>query len=72
MIYGPNNDDAMWRTTYINELYMLYNELDSVKVLKKGRLTWLGHYFRMQELDPCRKLLVLKPEATRCEVASVS
>jgi len=36
-----------------------------VKVIKIGRLRWLGQLFRMQELDPCRKLTVLKPEGTR-------
>ena len=24
-----------------------------------------GKFFRMQELDPCRKLTILKPEGTR-------
>ena len=48
---------------------MLYDELDIAKGIKKGRLTWLGHLFRMQELDPYRKLTVLKPEATQHEVA---
>jgi hypothetical protein len=28
-------------------------------------MRWLGHLFRMQELDPCRKLTFLKPEGTR-------
>jgi hypothetical protein len=30
-------------------------------VKKTGSLRWLGHLFRMQELDPCRKLTLLKP-----------
>jgi hypothetical protein len=47
-----------------NELYTLYNELDIVKTMKIGRLRWLGHLFRMQKLDPCRKLTLLKPEDT--------
>jgi hypothetical protein len=32
---------------------------------KIGRLMWLGHLFRIQELDPCRKLTLYKPEGTR-------
>ena len=32
---------------------------------KTGTFGYLGHLFRMQELDPCRKLTVLKPEGTR-------
>jgi hypothetical protein len=59
----------MWKTRYLNELYMLYDELDTAKGIKKGKLTWLGHLFRMRDLDPHRKLTVLKPEATQCEVA---
>jgi hypothetical protein len=52
-------------TGYNNELYALYDELDVVKVIKTGRLRWLGHLFRMQKLDPGRKLTLLKPEGTR-------
>jgi len=65
MIYGPVKDNGMWRTRYINELYMLCNELDIVKVIKIGRLRWLGHLFRMQYLDPCRKFALLKTEGTQ-------
>jgi len=27
-------------------------------------MKWLGHPFRMQEMDPCRKLTLLKAEST--------
>jgi hypothetical protein len=36
-----------------------------VKVVKIGRMRWLGHVFRTQELDPCRKVTALKPDGTR-------
>jgi hypothetical protein len=36
MIYGPVNDNGMWRTRYCNVLYTLYVELDIVKVIKTG------------------------------------
>ena len=64
MIYGPINDSGIWRTRYSNVLYWLYSELDKVKVMTVGRLGWLGHLFRMQELDPCSRLNHLKPEGT--------
>jgi hypothetical protein len=35
------------------------------RVIKIGRLRWLGHLFRMQGLDPCKKLTLYKPEGTR-------
>jgi hypothetical protein len=34
-------------------------------MIKVGRFRWLGHLFRMQELNPCRKLPLHKPEGTR-------
>jgi hypothetical protein len=37
-----------------------------VKVIKIGRFRWLGHFFRVKELDPCRKLTLLKTEGNRC------
>jgi purine-nucleoside phosphorylase len=36
MIYGPTNDNGMWRTRYSNKLYTFYGELDVVKVIKIG------------------------------------
>ena len=45
IIYGPVNDNGVWRTGYNNELYTLYGELDIFKVIKMGRLIWLGHLF---------------------------
>ena len=48
-----------------NELYKPYNELNVVKVIKIGILWWLEQLFRMQELEPCMKLILLKPEGTR-------
>jgi hypothetical protein len=56
------NDSGVWRTRYNSELYTLYDTLGIVKVIKIGRLVWLGYFFRMQELDPCRQLTLLKPE----------
>jgi len=35
-IYGPVNDNGMWRTRYSNVFYTLYDELDTVKVTKTG------------------------------------
>ena len=46
-------------------MYTVYDELDIVKMIKTGRLKWLGQLLRMQEMDPGRMLTVLKPEGTR-------
>ena len=37
-----------------------------VQLMKIGRLRWLGHLLRMQELGPCRKLTLLTPEIIQC------
>jgi hypothetical protein len=37
----------------------------TVRIIKIGKLRWLGHFFRTQKLDRCRKLALHKPEGTR-------
>ena len=64
MIYGRIDKNGIWRTRFVMSS-IHYDELDIVKVIKVGRLSWLGQLFRMQELDPCRKLTLNKPEGTR-------
>jgi hypothetical protein len=53
------------RSRYGHELYQLYNEPDIMEAMKSGRLRWLGHLFRLQEQNPCRKLTLHKPEVNR-------
>jgi hypothetical protein len=36
MLYGPINDNDIWRTRCNNELYTLYDDLDAVKAIKTG------------------------------------
>ena len=58
--YGPTNDNGIWRTSYNIELYVLYDELAIAK--SDRNKDWDGwDTFRKQELDPCRKLTLLKP-----------
>jgi hypothetical protein len=57
MIYGPIDYNGICRTKNNNVLYTLDDKLDTVKVM------WLGYLFRMQELDPCRKLTFLNQKA---------
>jgi hypothetical protein len=56
--------NGTWRSRYNHELYKWCNEPDIMKVIKVGRLRWLGQFFRMQEQNPWRKLTLLKPEGT--------
>jgi hypothetical protein len=57
MIYGAVNDNGVWRTRYKNELYTLYDEADTVKVIKIERLVWMGHLFRIHEWILAENLL---------------
>ena len=42
MIYDPINDNRICRTRYNNELYTMYDELDTARVIKIEILGWLG------------------------------
>ena len=56
MIFGAVDDIGLWRTRCDSELYTFHNEPEKVRLAKIERLRWLGHPFKMQGLDPCRKL----------------
>jgi hypothetical protein len=66
-IYGPTNDNGVCRIRYNQELYGLYNEPDVIKMVKAARLRWLGHLYRTEELNPCKKLTFSRPTGTRKE-----
>jgi hypothetical protein len=34
-------------------------------MVKAARLRWLGHLYRTEELNPCKKLIFSKPMGTR-------
>jgi hypothetical protein len=64
-IYGPVNHKGKWRIRYNNELYQLLGEPDIIKEVKVRRVRWLGHLFRGNESNPCRKLTFTTAEGTR-------
>ena len=66
MSYSSVHNNDAWRARYSTELYTLCDELAVVKV------RWLGSHFRMQELDPCRKLTVLQQEGSRLSWGGLS
>jgi hypothetical protein len=41
---------------------LLRNEPGVVKLIKVGRLRWLGYLFTVQEQNPCRNIILHKPE----------
>jgi hypothetical protein len=66
MIYGPVNNNGTLKTRNNSALYTLYNEPDIVKVVKTGRMRLLGHLFRIQELNHCSNITLLKPNGNQC------
>jgi hypothetical protein len=63
-IYGPTNDNGVWRIRYNQKLYGLY-EPDIIKIVKAAKLRWLGQLYRTEELNPCKKLTSSKPIGRR-------
>jgi hypothetical protein len=48
-IYGPTQEQGLWRPRWNNELCRLYNDLNIVEDIKIRRLGWAGHIIRMEE-----------------------
>jgi hypothetical protein len=46
-------------------LHQLYEDSEIIKIIKAGRLRWLGHLYRANETDPCRKVTLTKIEGRR-------
>jgi hypothetical protein len=42
MIYGQINDNCMWRARYNNELYTVYDKLDTVKSVTNRKIEVAG------------------------------
>jgi hypothetical protein len=42
---GPKRDEVTgdWRTLYNEELYDLFSSLNTIRVIKLGRIRWAGH-----------------------------
>jgi hypothetical protein len=64
-IFGPTNEHGEWRIKYNNELYTLYKESDIVTYIKTNRLRWAGHFIRLEEQNPARRVLVAVVEGRR-------
>ena len=54
---GPVRDGDRWRIRKNRELYGLYGDIDVVRFIKLGRLSWAGHVSRMQEDVIARKIM---------------
>jgi hypothetical protein len=64
-IYVTISENGNWCSRYNRELYQLYEDGQRIKVIKAGRLRWLGHLYRANETDPCRKVTFTKIQGRR-------
>ena len=48
-IYGPINENGIWRMRHNKEIYDLFNEPKISTLVKLKRLQWAGHVQRMDE-----------------------
>jgi hypothetical protein len=51
-IYGSIKEKSVLRLRYNHKRYKFCDEPGIVKVIKVGRLGWLGQLFRIQEQNP--------------------
>lgn len=58
---GQRNDRGIWHIRYDSEIYNLYKEPDVITVVKANRLRWLGHLFRADDNNPCKKVTFNDP-----------
>jgi hypothetical protein len=49
----------------VSDIIKNCTEPDNIKMVKAARLRWLGHLYRTEELNPCKKLTFSKPTGTR-------
>jgi hypothetical protein len=64
-IYGPVEENGIWRKRYNHELYNLYNDVEISKKAKISTMKSAGHVFRMNDEEPTKKLMLGKPDGTR-------
>lgn len=64
-IYGPVQEEGIWRIRMNSELYVLYGEPTIVAEIKSSRIRWLGHLERMSEDRVARKVWRHRPEGRR-------
>jgi hypothetical protein len=66
-IFGPKRDEVTgeWRRLHNEELYDLYFSQNIIRVIKSGKMRWVGHVARMCERRGAYRILVGRPEGRR-------
>jgi hypothetical protein len=61
-IYGPVEEQGIWRIRTNQELWELYEDLDTAAAINKKRLEWNGHAVRIDQGRVVKKIFESKPE----------
>jgi hypothetical protein len=63
-IFIPKREEVVggWRRLHNEELHNLYGSPNVIRVIKSGRMRWVGHVARLGEMRSVYKILVGKPE----------
>jgi len=48
-IFGPLNENEIWRRRYNHEIYQLFKEISFSEFVRLQRLRWAGHVVRMPD-----------------------
>jgi hypothetical protein len=64
-IFGPVEENGIWRKRYNHELYELFNKPDIIEFIKVKRLEWVGHIIRAGENRTIKRIFNTKPERKR-------
>ena len=64
-IYGPVEEQGIWRIRTNQELRELYEDLDTAAAINKKRMEWTGHVVRIDQGRVVKKIFESKPEGSR-------
>ena len=59
-IFGPINENGVFRRRYNFELEAIYGKPDIISEIKRNRLRWFGHILRMKESRVTKALFIKK------------
>ena len=60
-IFGPINENGVFRRRYNHELEAIYGKPDIISEIKRNRMRWFGHIIRMKESRVTKALFSKKP-----------
>jgi hypothetical protein len=63
-MYGPIQENGIWRKRCNHELYNLYNDVEISKKAKISRMKWAGHVLRMNDEELTKKLMLGKSDGS--------